>query len=249
MFKNVQKQIYPLTLILIFTMIICGVTAATNVTSINSSSTGSNLTAASNATASGTSNVITKTKIFTSKNITTGTQNNPTSEAESTSIAIPPSETFLGQKSVQHVKGVSSQNRAPPKRVNQGPPHKHIGSMADRKDNSLRPRIYEFDPNFPKPRYRAHHYIDPQNHRMDTCCQTNMQYRYKPRNHKNQKIQSKYHRIDSYQYPMDPKRVQEYNPKIIHPDHHRIDPRYHHKMQHSQHKDPNISREQSKSEQ
>lgn len=236
MFKNVQKQIYPLTLILIFTMIICGVTAATNVTSINSSSTGSNLTAASNATASGTSNVITKTKIFTSKNITTGTQNNPTSEAESTSIAIPPSETFLGQKSVQHVKGVSSQNRAPPKRVNQGPPHKHIGSMADRKDNSLRPRIYEFDPNFPKPKYKAHHYIDPQNHRMDMCCQTNPQYRYKPRNH--QKMQSRYHKINSYQRLIDPKRLHRYNLKM-HPDHRRVDPRYHQKMQHSQHKDPN----------
>lgn len=252
MFKNVQKQLYPFILILIFTMVICGVTAATNVTPTNSSND-SNLNATFNATTSETSNVTTKTDIITSKNLTSRIQDKPKdkpiSEAESTSIAIPSGESFLGEKSVPHVNGVSSQNGVNPKRVNHGPSHGTIGPITDRRDNSLRQRVYEFDPNFPKPRYRAHHYIDPQNHRMDTCCQTNMQYRYKPRNHKNQKIQSKYHRIDSYQYPMDPKRVQEYNPKIIHPDHHRIDPRYHHKMQHSQHKDPNISREQSKSEQ
>ena len=246
MFKNVQKQIYPLILILIFTMIICGVTAATNVTATNSSND-SNLTATSNATTLGTSNVTTKTNILTSKNLTTKIQNNPTSEAESTSITIPPSETFLGQKSVQQVNGVSS-HRTPPKRINPGPPHGRIGLMADCGDKSMHPRIYEVDPNFPKPRYKAHHYIDPQNHRMDMYCQTNLQYRYKPRNPQQQKIQSRYHRINSYQYSMDPKRVQEYNPKI-HPNHHRIDPRCHHKMQHSQHKDPNINGENYKSEQ
>ena len=247
MFKNVQKQVYLPILIVIFTMIICGVTAATNVTATNSSAD-SNITATSNATTSGTLNVITKTKILKSKNLTTGTQKKPTSEAESTSIAIPPSETFIGQKSVQQVNGVSSQNRAPPKRINRGPPRGHIGPMADRRDNSLHPRIYEFDPNFPKPRYRAHHYIDPQNHRMDMYCQTNLQYRYKPRNTKHQKMQSRYHRINSYQRLIDPKRLHRYNPKM-HPDHRRVDPRYHQKMQHNQHKDPNRKGESYKFEQ
>lgn len=246
MFKNVQKQVYPFILILIFTMVICGVTASTNVTATNSSND-SNLNATFNATTSETSNMTTKTDILTSKNLTNRIQDKlkdkPISEAESTSIAVPSSETLLGEKSVQ----ASSQNGVIPKRVNHDPSHGTIGPMAGRRDNILHPRIYEFDPNFPKPRYSARHYIDPQNHRMDMCCQTNMQYRYKPRNPNHLRIQSKYHRIELYQYSIDPKRVHEYNPKI-----HlnlRVDPRYHYKMQHSQHKDPNTKGENYNSEQ